>query len=133
MASYASYKKVDGATQLIDGSVPQAAVASGVFDTWNVRYFWGSPNRCSPGCCCLWTVPSGVRRIFWEAWGSGGNGHGMCSTNRCQHYAGAQGGYYASKMIQTAPGCQYQVCAGGTYGCESIECDGCHGCSSYVN
>ena len=37
MASYASYKKVDGATQLVDGSVPQAAVASGVFDTWNVR------------------------------------------------------------------------------------------------
>ena len=85
MASYASYKKVDGANQLIDGSVPQSAVASGVFDTWNVRYFWGSPNRCSPGCCCLWQVPSGVRRVFWEMWGSGANGHGMCSTSRCQH------------------------------------------------
>ena len=57
----------------------------------------------------------------------------MCSTNRCQHYAGAQGGYYASKMIQTAPGCQYTVCAAGTYQCESIECYGCHGCQSYVN
>ena len=133
MASYASYKKVDGATQLVDGSVPQAAVASGVFDTWNVRYYWGSPNRCSTGCCCLWTVPTGVRRVFFEMWGAGGNGHGMCSTGRCQHYAGAQGGYYASKMIQTAPGCQYTICAAGTYPCEQNSCDGCHGCASYAN
>ena len=133
MASYASYKKIDASTQVDDNSIPATAVASGAFDTWCVKWFYGTPNRCSPGCCCLWTVPTGVRRAYFELWGSGGNGHGMCSTSRCQHYAGAQGGFYNAKMLTVCPGWQYTVCAAGVHPCESIECFACHGCSSYVN
>ena len=87
---------------------------------------------CAPGCCCEWVVPTGVRRVFFELWGAGGNGNGACSCNRCHHYSGAGGGYYNSKMISTAEGCSYTVCAGGVYPCLSRNCTGCNGCTSYV-
>ena len=132
MASYSSYKKIL-TESVVDGSIPQAAVATGVFDTWCVKWIFGSPNRCSTGCCCLWTIPAGVRKVHFEMWGAGGNGHGACSTGRCQHFAGAQGGYYNSKMVTVTAGDTYTVCAGGTYPCESVECVACNGCSSYVN
>ena len=35
-----------------------------------------APGACTPGCCCNWTVPSGVAKLTWELWGAGGNGHG---------------------------------------------------------
>jgi hypothetical protein len=132
MATYASYKSV-AADQIPAGGITAAKISNDARHCYCTKWFYGDPDRCSPGCCCLWTVPTGVRRLFWEAWGAGGNGHGACSCDRCHHYAGAGGGYYNSKMISTAAGCQYTVCAAGVYRCLSIECVGCKGCDSYVN
>ncbi len=132
MATYSSYKKISGAS-LTAGSVTDAKLESGAFKNYNVKWIRGDLRCATPGCCCLWQVPSGVTRVTFELWGAGGNAHGMCSYNRCQHYSGAQGGYYNIKTISTVAGCQYSVCAAGVYGCQSIECYGCHGCSTYVN
>lgn len=132
MATYSSYKKVAG-DQINAGTVPGTKLASNALDTWNTRWFYGQPCALSSGCCCLWTVPAGVYRLFIEAWGAGGNGNGACSCNRCQHYAGAGGGYYNSKTISTCPGWTYTICAAGVFPCCSFECVACTGCSSYVN
>lgn len=132
MAQYSNYKKVSGASLPAD-SVTAAQLGTSGLDTWNVKWFYGSPNACTPGCCCLWTVPSGVRRMTIEMWGAGGSGHGACSCNRCQVYRGAQGGYYNTKTIDVSAGWTYTVCAGGVYRCCERDCVGCTGCASYVN
>ena len=132
MANYSSYKKVAN-DRIVDGSIPSSAVQSGSFSNWCVKWFYGQTNVCNPGCCCNWQVPSGTSRMTIEAWGAGGNGHGECNCSRCGNWFGAGGGFYNSKTISTTGGCQYTVCAAGTYRCCSRECTGCHGCSSYVN
>lgn len=131
MASYASYKKVDG------NSIAAASLTAEKFNpnarkTFGVKWFYGSPNACSSGCCCLWTVPSGVTAINLEIWGSGGSGAGACSTSRCQHFRGSGGGAYNSKVIPVSPGWQYSVCAAGNGNCCRRECTGCQGCASYI-
>jgi hypothetical protein len=131
MASYSSYKKVSG-TSFLDGTVPEASISQSAFSTWNVQWIYGSPNACSPGCCCLWTVPTKVRKVFFELWGAGGSGNGMCTTSRCQHYSGAGGGYYNSKTLTVCPGWQYTICSASGGNCCRIECLGCYGCSSYI-
>ena len=110
MAVYSSYKKIDGSS-LPPGSVTAGKLNATGLDTWNVKWVYGNPVPCSTGCCCLWTVPTGVARATFEIWGAGGNGHGACSCNRCQIYAGAQGGYYATRTINVTPGDTYTVCA----------------------
>ena len=132
MATYGSYKKIIGG-QIIDGTVPSSALGAGTGYAYNVFHVFGQQCHCTSGCCCLWTVPNGVKRVTFEIWGAGGNGHGACSCNRCHHYQGAGGGYYNSKTITTAAGCAYTICAAGVYRCLSRECTGCEGCSSYVN
>lgn len=132
MASYGSYKKIIQG-QIKDGTVPNSALEDGAGLALNVKYVYGQVNVCSPGCCCLWTVPTGVKKLHIQMWGSGGNGSGFCSCNRCHHYRGAQGGYFNSKTISVTEGWQYTVCAAGVYRCCSRECVGCEGCSSYVN
>ena len=132
MATYSSYKKVDGSS-LSPGSIPTSAVDPDARKTFGVKWVYGSPNACSQGCCCLWSVPAGVTKVFFEIWGSGGSGSGACSTSRCHHYAGGGGGGYNSKMISTTPGTQYTVCAAGNGNCCRRECTGCQGCTSYVN
>ena len=132
MATYASYKKLTG-EELTDGSVDGADLASPLNTTYGVKWFYGSPGACTPGCCCLWTVPAGVKKLHIQIWGAGGNGSGACSCNRCHHYMGASGGFYNTKTIDTVAGCTYSVCAAGVYRCYSRECNGCRGCSSYVN
>jgi hypothetical protein len=132
MASYTSYKKVDAGSQILSGTVTDAKFNSGALRNYCVLWVYGSITNCSTGCCCLWTVPTGVRRVTFELWGAGGNGSGACSCGRCQHYAGAQGGYYNSKTISVCPTWQYTICAGGVYPCNSIECNACDGCASYV-
>ena len=132
MATYASYKKVDAV------SIPERSLTNDNFSpttrkTFGVKWFFGPPEACSQGCCCLWTVPTNVTKLFIELWGSGGSGHGACSCSRCHHYKGAGGGQYNSKMITTVPGCQYTVCAGGNGNCCRFECIGCCGCVSYMN
>ena len=132
MASYASYKKVVG-DQILPTSIPDSKLEPTAFKNYTVKWIRGCLGVCSPGCCCLWTVPNGVRRVTFELWGAGGNGSGACSNGRCQHYAGAQGGYYNIKTISVQDGWTYTICAGGVYPCNSIECNGCEGCTSYVN
>lgn len=132
MASYASYKKIVG-DQVPSASIPDSKLVSTAFKNYTVQWIRGCLGVCTPGCCCLWTVPSGVKRVTFELWGAGGNGAGACSNGRCQHYAGAQGGYYNIKTISVQDGWQYTICAGGVYPCNSIECNGCRGCTSYVN
>lgn len=132
MASYRSYKRLNG-DQVLDKSIDNAHLASGVRSTYTVKWFYGVSCRCSPGCCCLWTVPNNICQLNWELWGAGGNGAGACSCNRCQHRQPPGGGAYTSKSIRTAPDCQYTVCAAGVYRCLSRECNGCNGCTSYVN
>ena len=131
MATYSSYKKISA--EGIDANAVDAADFSTALNaTYGVKWFYGSPGTQTPGCCCLWTVPAGVKRLHIELWGSGGNGAGTCSCNRCHHFRGAGGGMYTSKMISTVEGCQYTVCAAGVYPCCSRDCTGCYGCASYV-
>ena len=132
MASYASYKKIDG-TSLLDDDLVSDKFQPGTRKTFGVKWVYGNPIACSPGCCCLWTVPTNVTNLFIEIWGAGGSGSGACSCSRCHHYKGAGGGQYNSKMISTAPGCQYSICAAGNGNCCRIECVGCCGCTTYVN
>ncbi len=73
MASYGSYKKIISG-QIIDGTVPNLALEANAGLAYNVKYVYGQPQVCSPGCCCLWTVPTGVRSLYIAAWGAGGNG-----------------------------------------------------------
>jgi len=131
MASYSSYKKISG-DQIEPGILGATKFAQSPTGTYGVKWFYGTPQAMSGGCCCLWTVPTGVNKLWIQAWGAGGNGSGACSCNRCQHYAGAGGGSYNSVMIDTTAGCTYSVCAAGVYPCCSRECSGCCGCSSYV-
>ena len=132
MASYSSYKKIHG-DQLDSNVLSSSSFSQSPNCTYGVKWVFGTMCRCSPGCCCNWSVPTGVNNMWVQAWGAGGNGTGACSCNRCQHFMPAQGGYYNSKMITTQGGNYYTVCAGGVYRCLSRECYGCTGCSSYVN
>jgi hypothetical protein len=132
MASYSSYRKIRQ-DSIVTNSIPDAAFQTGAGKNFNTIWIRGGLGFCSGGCCCLWTVPTGVYRVTFEAWGAGGNGNGACSCNRCHHYKGSGGGYYNSVTISTVPGCQYSVCAGGVFPCLSNECTGCNGCTSYVN
>ena len=132
MAQYSNYKKVSGST-LPAQSVTASKLQTTGLDTWNVKWFYGRACECTTGCCCLWTVPTGVARMTIEMWGAGGSGQGACSCNRCQTYRGAQGGYYNSKTIDVQSGWTYTVCAGGVYRCRERDCVGCCGCASYVN
>ncbi len=116
MATYASYKKLTG-EELADGSVDGADLAAPLNTTYGVKWFYGSPGQCTPGCCCLWTVPSGVKKLHLQIWGAGGNGHGACSCNRCHHYSPATGGAYNIKTIVTNGVCI--ICS------HSLYCYGC--------
>lgn len=131
MATYASYKKIKS-DQIVNGTVTEEKLGTDVRHRLCTKWIMGTACRCSPGCCCLWSVPGCVRRVFFELWGAGGNGSGACSCNRCHHFAGAGGGYYNSKMVSTTPGCQYRICAAGVYRCLSRNCTACQGCTSYV-
>lgn len=131
MAQYSSYKKVSGET-LPAGSVDSTKLNPAGLDTWCVKWIYGSPNACTSGCCCLWTVPTNVRRVTFELWGAGGSGAGACSNGRCMIWGGAGGGYYNTKTIDVCPGWTYTICAGGVYPCCNFETCGCLGCSSYV-
>ena len=132
MADYRSYRQVKS-DQITSGSIASSKLQSGVAPRYCVKHIHGHPCYCTPGCCCYWQVPSGVEKVTFEIWGAGGNGNGSCSCNRCHHYQGAAGGTYNTKTISTNGGCYYTVCAAGVYRCCSRECNGCIGCSSYVN
>ena len=132
MASYESYKKIS-ADGIVDSAVNAADFSTALNGTYGVKWYYGTPAAMTSGCCCLWTVPTGVKKLQIQAWGSGGNGNGFCSCNRCHHYVGASGGFYNVKTIDVQEGWTYTVCAAGVYRCCSRECTGCEGCASYVN
>ena len=132
MASYSSYKQISG-NEIIDGSIPDEAFNPDAGKNFGVKWVYGDPDACTSGCCCLWPVPTGVKKVTFDIWGAGGNGNGACSCNRCHHFQGAQGGMYNTKTVATATDCEYTVCAGGVYPCYSRECTACNGCTSYVN
>ena len=134
MASYTSYRAGRiTANNVVAGAIDDTKLATDVRSSYGIQWVFGDPNPCTTGCCCLWTVPSSVKMLKFEAWGAGGNGHGACSCDRCQHYMGATGGNYSTVNVNSCPGCQYTVCAGGVCRCYSIECNACNGCTSYVN
>lgn len=133
MANYKSYKAKLDNSNIPSQTLTQDKFASNVRSTFSTKWFYGDPGACTSGCCCEWTVPNNVRVLRWELWGAGGNGAGVCSCNRCQHFQGGGGGSYNTKTIQTEVGCTYTVCAGGVYPCYSRECNSCNGCTTYVN
>jgi len=131
MATYNSYRRITS-DNIVDGSIDDTHIAPNTKKQFGVKWIYGYPCAASSGCCCLWTVPSYVTKLRFEIWGAGGNGHGTCVDNRCQHFQGAGGGAYNTVTIDTAPGCQYTVCAAGVFPCCSQECFACQGCSTYV-
>lgn len=132
MATYSSYRALT-TEEIADNSLTDTNFAPDAAKTFGVFWVFGDPGACTTGCCCYWTVPNYVKKVTFEIWGAGGNGHGQCSCNRCQHFKGAQGGGYATKTIPTCQGWNYTICAGGVYRCYSIECNGlANGCTSYV-
>ena len=132
MASYSSYRVIT-TNEIKSFSLVDDNFAYDAGKNFGVKWVYGSPGACTAGCCCAWTVPNFVKKVTFEIWGAGGNGHGSCNCNRCHHYQGAQGGSYNTKTITTSSGCTYTVCAGGVYRCYSRECTACNGCTSYVN
>lgn len=132
MATYSSYKKVNG-NQILSGTLTDNKLNDATLNNFGVKWVYGDPGACTPGCCCLWTVPTGVCAATFEIWGAGGNGAGSCVNQRCHHFQAAGGGTYNIKSVNTAGGCQYTVCAGGVYRCYSRECTACNGCTSYIN
>jgi hypothetical protein len=145
MANYGSYKKI-ASDQFLDNSVTTdklelgAGKQSNVLWIFNTRGFAcrncaNNGNCCEQanGKCCLWTVPAFTSCVTFEIWSGGGGGAGHTCCNCCSFSAGGAGGNYAIKTISTEPGCQYTVCAGGSWPCEkSHTCAAGMGCRSYV-
>ena len=69
------------------------------------------------GRCCYWCAPDNVYKVTFEIWGGGGGGPGHTCCNCCSFAIGGAGGNYAIQTIDTNPGCQYSVCAGGSWPC----------------
>lgn len=94
-----------------------------------VVYNTNVDNMENGGCCCLWTVPTGVTWFAVEVWGGGGGGAGVC----CCHFGTAGGaGSYSRKIIDTVAAQQYRFCAAGSTGCSTDCGNGCQGYPSYV-
>ena len=144
MATYSSYKKITNES-LADGVVGSAQLAHGARTKPTQQWIFNGRGfccrNCQQGCCCqacgmccLWTVPAKVTRVTFEIWSGGGGGAGQTCCNCCSFSAGGSGGNYAVKTIATVPGCQYTVCAGGTWPCHySHTCSANMGCRSFVN
>jgi hypothetical protein len=146
MASYASYKKVK-VDSIPDGALSSDNLEPGAGHNLGVQWIFNDRGfRChqcanngdcceqANGRCCLWTVPSNVSTVTFEIWSGGGGGAGGTCANCCMYTISGQGGNYAIKTIETCPGCQYTICAGGTWRCEkSHTCNAGMGCRSYVN
>ena len=146
MASYASYKKVTS-EGIPNGAITRAKLQPGAGACRKVQYIYNERGlRChmcarQSGCCeqangkcCYWCVPDNVYKVTFEIWGGGGGGPGHTCCNNCSFSIGGAGGNYALKTIDTNPGCQYTVCAGGSWPCgKSHGCSAGMGCRSYVN
>lgn len=146
MATYSSYKTYCS-DSFQSNSVTCTAIATGAGAAFGVQWIFNNRGLCcqncanaggcceqANGCCCLWTVPANVTTVTFEIWSGGGGGAGHTCCNCCSFAIGGAGGNYASKTITTAPGCQYTICAGGSWPCtQSHTCSAGMGCGSYVN
>ena len=146
MATYASYRKITNdffPTDVITQNklVVGAANRTGILWIFNQRGFICQNCSNAGGCveqangrCCLWTVPTGVTKATFEIWSGGGGGAGHNCCNCCSMALGGAGGNYAIRTVDTVPGCQYTICAGGSWPCaKSHTCGASMGCRSYVN
>ena len=148
MANYAALKRVTG-DGFVDNSLCQAQTPfgskfGGVQWIYNERGLTCGQCANAGGCveqangkCCEWTVPTQITRVTFELWSGGGAGAGLPAGSSCasagQTSIGGAGGNYAIKAIDTAPGCKYTVCAGGSFPCNAVAlCQGGQGCASYV-
>lgn len=145
MATYDSYKQLRP-DQVPNGVVDSSKLQTGAGVRYNTIWVYNTRQmacqQCSNagGCicqtcgrCCLFTVPAKVTRVTFEIWSGGGAGAGHTCCNCCSFAIGGAGGNYAIKTITTAPGCQYTVCAGGTWNCSKTHtCSASLGCRSYV-
>lgn len=146
MATYASYKRISS-EQIVDGAITDSILQPGAGNEYGILWVYSSRalgcQACSSaggcvcqacGMCCLWTVPNHVTRVTFEIWSGGGGGPGHTCCNCCSFAMGGSGGNYATRTITTAPGCQYTICAGGSWPCsKSHTCTAGMGCRSYVN
>jgi len=146
MATYSSYRKLS-TDNIEDGAITSDTLQHGARPKPTVKWIYNPRGLCCQNCanagncceqangkCCQWTVPAGVTRVVFELWSGGGGGPGHTCCNCCSFAIGGAGGNYAVKSITTAPGCQYTICAGGSWRCEqSHTCDAGEGCTSYVN
>lgn len=146
MASYASYKKINS-DGIPAGTITRGKFAAGAGACRRTQWIYNERGmRChqcarESGCCeqangkcCYWTVPANVHKVTFEIWSGGGGGPGHTCCNNCSFAIGGFGGNYAVKTIDTTPGCQYTVCAGGSWPCaKSHTCTAGMGCRSYVN
>lgn len=98
-------------------------------------YHTNRDSASNGGCCCAWTVPTGVTWFSVEMWGGGGGGAGSCC---CFFGTPGGSGSYSRKIIQhptpgtTLAGRVYRICAGGSTGCSTQPAGGCAGNPSYV-
>jgi len=146
MATYASYKKVPGES-IVDGSITSDDIAHGNGNNYGVQWIYNSRGMVCHACarqsgcceqangkCCYWCVPNGASTVTFEIWSGGGGAPGMTCCNCCSFSIGGAGGSYATKTISTSPGCQYSVCAGGSWPCgKAHTCVAGMGCKSYIN
>jgi len=145
MATYSSYKQIT--TEMItDSIIATDNIAQGSRLKPTTFYVFHPRGLCCQNCsnaggcidqaygyCCLWTVPACVTRVVFEMWSGGGGGAGHTCCNCCSFSLGGSGGNYAIKSITTAPGCQYTICAGGSWPCAvSHTCVAANGCTSWI-
>jgi hypothetical protein len=145
MATYGSYKKIANES-LQAATVESTYLATGAAAAFGVQWVFNERGLCCQNCsnaggcveqangkCCLWTVPAAVTSVTFEIWSGGGGGAGMICCNCCGFSIGGAGGNYAVKTIQTVAGCQYTICAGGSWPCaQSHTCAAGMGCLSYI-
>jgi len=145
MANYDSYKKIK-TDQIPNNIFNEDSIAQGSGHNYGTLWVYSSRalacHHCANagGCvcqacgrCCQWTVPDNTGKVTFEIWSGGGGGPGNTCCTCCTHAIGGAGGNYAVKQITTEPGCQYTICAGGSWPCsKSHTCTAGMGCKSYV-
>ena len=102
------------------------------FDEFHI-YNTNKTGHNNGGCCCLWTVPTGVAWFAVEMWGGGGGGAGACCC--MQGWPGGSGSY-ARKFVKGLSGTggeTYTICAAGSTYCSQAKCVGCIGNPSFLS
>jgi hypothetical protein len=143
--NYDTYKKLR-TDQIPNGTFTDTSIQLGAGKCYGVQWVYSARAMCCHHCannggcvcqacgrCCLWTVPTNVTNVTFEIWSGGGGGTGNNCCGCCSDTIGGAGGNYAVKTITTRPGCQYRVCAGGSWPCSKAHtCTAGQGCKSYV-